>query len=834
MATSGRAPRLGRYERLKRDTSNFVTWLVNVSNEAGYVPPLPNAAAQASPYDISTREIEDRVAFLAEAGGLLYMPCGVVHATKRAITLREQVNAEFEQEEGLCTEANEGHAAFVRILKSSIETLSPLITRQVARRQGGDTLEPMEPFLNLLSNLTVNDYEEEEEEDVQDESHPTTPQVGQAPEYHPMLNESQERRVEWFCRIADIKERLNYLSGVWDRVWGGKFEWIVAGLLTDFALQHTVMQFDALVKNSGLDDKIFRAILNEPIWKRSVSTLERVLLQRRRRKGYLISLPYLKRTKGTSDKDISADCYLIQIMMDLGLDLVSLEWLRSFPQAVFDLAKGLRKSKWRYFHPGGKKEVWLEPPQPVSLDSISRALVEVLDGVDVELPSIVASEILQIMQPSDPRKSGRCLDTFLNWQHEFSRTLNEAGRAEFATTNDANVKDHVSALRKASTILSAWIGMWPVRQQKYISLRLLPTEHALCGTHREVLHNLRRAGMTAGQQHQLQLDQIDTPDHVGSSDMRKTYESAYITPSKDGDFFRRGNLLACSKPLIHLRVLKEEIFLAFANSSAEIFCMCHVINALSELGYLKGVWKKIQQAWELHMKTIFRGERPMNAGAAFTRFLLSSGIPFKEIVASQKLDPNVVSEMKKFHDGLESRIQTNKPARDLLPSPISQIIRHYFNDTNGELELIDYLHRIDVELEKATTDKLTKSEIDDSGFLPFLQRIELVLPQVLSEMDFNYVHLTLDCAKIFHEIDQALFARKLIQIPEGLPRNVPDSRYFGRGYRLTWFLLEELNDAEMFLNRAGKKKAAKTVKTPKVDVAVKILENHMASLGLET
>jgi hypothetical protein len=45
---------------------------------------------------------------------------------------------------------------------------------------------------------------------------------------------------------------------------------------------------------------------------------------------------------------------------------------------------------------------------------------------------------------------------------------------------------------------------------------------------------------------------------------------------------------------------------------------------------------------------------------------------------------------------------------------------------------------------------------------------------------------------------------------------------------------EELEDAEALLNRAGKEKGAKSVKTLKVDVAVKILENDIAGLESKT
>lgn len=76
------------------------------------------------------------------------------------------------------------------------------------------------------------------------------------------------------------------------------------------------------------------------------------------------------------------------------------------------------------------------------------------------------------------------------------------------------------------------------------------------------------------------------PDHAGNVEARRRYAEQFVMPRRTRTSYETTIRLCRSKPLLNALVLRNEIRVAFASCDWKLMSMCHLYNALRELGYL--------------------------------------------------------------------------------------------------------------------------------------------------------------------------------------------------------------------------------------------------------
>ena len=131
MATNDAA--MGSYQRYKKDTSTFVTWLSQAAHACGYLlPTVPsNSRVQqdsefpAAParFGFPVREILVQAKLVAESAiPALLPPSVILKVAKRAIATRKQATARFS---ALMVESptNDSHVFFTGVLEEALNVL---------------------------------------------------------------------------------------------------------------------------------------------------------------------------------------------------------------------------------------------------------------------------------------------------------------------------------------------------------------------------------------------------------------------------------------------------------------------------------------------------------------------------------------------------------------------------------------------------------------------------------------------------------------------------------------------------------------------------------------
>lgn len=76
------------------------------------------------------------------------------------------------------------------------------------------------------------------------------------------------------------------------------------------------------------------------------------------------------------------------------------------------------------------------------------------------------------------------------------------------------------------------------------------------------------------------------PDPAGTASARLQHSEQYVMPPEDSHVLRKNNPLISAKLALNLQFLQTEIDFEFGNDDCSLFLMCHLYNALQQLGYL--------------------------------------------------------------------------------------------------------------------------------------------------------------------------------------------------------------------------------------------------------
>jgi len=354
--------------------------------------------------------------------------------------------------------------------------------------------------------------------------------------------------------------------------------------------------------------------------------------------------------------------------------------------------------------------------------------------MSLRLVTLVGANILHTIRHRWGDKLQEVHDDMINTSIKFVHKIVVFIKAGYSVISS------VAAPSQDYTCLSAYICDCSLCGLRHEALRKIPTDHALCGIHREIWPS---CNMCMPREEEILARMEEVPDPAGDIETRQAYTKTFIMPPTDPDFLRINKPILCGKLLLNVQTAYHRQGIAIANGLNHIFPMAHLYNAMRQLGYLDQPWPAIDTIISLHIKPFFLGALPTDILSMLKRSLLASGrCSVSNIAAVNKFasDPN----------NTISRIGSKRKP-DLTLTPMLQILADYFTDEN----IPRALHRLDEEMvRQAGKAALPRSrsflDLDPIFFLEGLRRHLFVSQEHLR---VDYLDMTMTCNALFEEID---------------------------------------------------------------------------------
>jgi len=382
-----------------------------------------------------------------------------------------------------------------------------------------------------------------------------------------------------------------------------------------------------------------------------------------------------------------------------------------------------------------------------SLDGITDRISHAAFGGGLTFTAIIAADVLQNVWWDHRDHIGEPLAKLQQFAKEWSESP-----VILAEYEDALAGEEV--MEKLMTLMT-YIQCNPVQVERYKILRGIHPQHrvsALSGLHRDIWR-----GIDLSFADKVRVcDMFEhCPDDSGSIEAREEYAQSFITPPADSEFLRKSNPMMPGKLLLAALVLREEVRLIAASDDLELHSMCHLYNALRQLGYLDHSWQALDDFIDLHMPEIFGLERP-KADARFmlSRALMSFGVHPELIRRHRNRDQGRRSV--DFHN---SRRKRRDRQGGLLLSPFTLIVAGHIHSVNSLRGVVDKMDKYMVA--QAARDptgagksnkrkgKVMKSFTEELGPVAFLEEME----KHMRELDR---HFAIDTTELSHAA-RALF-----------------------------------------------------------------------------
>jgi hypothetical protein len=298
--------------------------------------------------------------------------------------------------------------------------------------------------------------------------------------------------------------------------------------------------------------------------------------------------------------------------------------------------------------------------------------------------------------------------------------------------------------------LLSWTVHWPGQWSRYQRFRKIGPGHhaaALEGFHREIWKYFRHPVKT---KERIYDSLEESPDAAGSAQARCQHAQHYIMSPEDSNFLRKHNPLMSGKLALNLQFLRTELRLGFANHYSGLFAMCHLYNALRQLGYLDEPWEALDTLISMHIKPLFLGDLPTGSATSMVnRAFLAFGCAPEVIRAhnseqSEGREKNVLRALNK----------RTKGKGKLTLTPTMANVADYMHDRQP---LRRTLLRIDAEMvaqqPPATKRTNTKSFLDDGDPIAFLERVRDHIAHFDQYFSMDYMEIMRICAGLFAKME---------------------------------------------------------------------------------
>ncbi|KAI4676776.1 uncharacterized protein J4E84_009370 [Alternaria hordeiaustralica] len=246
--------------------------------------------------------------------------------------------------------------------------------------------------------------------------------------------------------------------------------------------------------------------------------------------------------------------------------------------------------------------------------------------------------------------------------------------------------------------------------------------------------------LSVARKEQLIRSCVSIPDLAGTAEARLQFGEEHIIPSEDQDFLRKNNPLTPAKLALNLQFLRAEIGFDFANDDRSLFLMCHLYNALRQLGYLEVPWKTLDSLIDMHMKTIFLGALPTESAKQMSnRVLIALGCA-PELVRARNTGKGREATIKNL------AVLREKRSGALCFPPSMAIVADHLHDREP---LRRTLTRLDAEMvakhSRESKNSRIKSFLDEENPTTVLERLRNHVSDFPRYLALDCVELTRIC-----------------------------------------------------------------------------------------
>ncbi|KAI4939653.1 uncharacterized protein J4E92_000939 [Alternaria infectoria] len=748
---------MGRYARIKLQTNVAVTWLIETASEHGSnvqvggdtnsrasaaatptstsiktgrlkgkarkeakkkeqlqsQSPAPKIKASKTIYKVSTEEILRQARYLENLDQELVMSKPAWDAFKEAVRGRTEYATKFANKQP-DHEGNAGHVYFLDTLRQVVDMIGKVVRVQETsldnseRRQ--DTGLTLHNLFGVLRDVELTD-------DVQGTANlATSPDKGLAygtaatvpsARYEPAIDSDEESRLRWLCFKDDADSIISWVVNLWKQYFDHSEEDVsleTKSLLSDLALDLLYKIEDGMEHNN---DKVKEAMSKELAslsnWSSTVLALHDF-----RAATYEGLHKY---------KDfILFDARFIRYLIELQLEMT------------------LRSDLWEQNGPPPPHQRCISN---ASLDLVSRTIAgatrgsqhsiaaSLLDGIwglhspNAHEPFHYAARLAEVMY--DQSNHCRC-DGILYPERAKDKTL------EF-------------------NALLSWTFEWPGEILRYFDLRAIDSNHpaaALSGFHRDIWKHFDLS--MARKEHIIKAC-ASIPDPAGTAEARLQFGEEHVMPSEDPNFLRKNNPLTPAKLALNLQFLRAEIGFDFANDDLSLFLMCHLYNALRQLGYLDVPWEKLDSLIDMHIKTIFLGALPTESAKQMcNRASIAVGCA-PELVRAANTGKGRVATIKNMAVLKEKRFGA------LSFPPSMAIVADHLHDREP---LRRTLTRLDAEMvakhSKENRSSRVKSFLDEENPTAFLDRLRNHVADFPRYLALDCIELTRICGGLLRRL----------------------------------------------------------------------------------
>ena len=250
-----------------------------------------------------------------------------------------------------------------------------------------------------------------------------------------------------------------------------------------------------------------------------------------------------------------------------------------------------------------------------------------------------------------------------------------------------------------------------------------------------------------------------------------------IRPSKDLNFLFTTNPIYCGLVSFSILTDFEASGISLCNWHKSIWPTAHLYNALQQTSRISKTWPEMEELMDLHMDALFAGQLPLSAYEFFIRFALALGLSTSNFSRNPRNRTN--NDRIRFRQGANGT--------KLKVTEFSSIFRQYF-DKKTPLEIC--LIKLD-SLIRNPGPRASKKERDAWNRpltnLQFLAMLEAHLPQVTQRLQFDYITLTKQCAKLLKTIRQQLELKFQVTYPRIPTEDSADQT-------LTWVVMQILEE----------------------------------------
>ncbi|KAI4709472.1 hypothetical protein J4E89_005488 [Alternaria sp. Ai002NY15] len=759
---------MGRYARIKLQTNVAITWLIetafehgsnvqvggdtnsrasaaatptSISTKTGRLKgkarkeakkkeqlqsqaPAPKIKASKTIYKVSTEEILRQARYLENLDQELVMSKPAWDAFKEAVRGRTEYATKFANEQP-DHEGNSGHVYFLDTLRQVVDMIGKVVRVQEtsldnsAKRQ--DTGLTFHNLFDVLRDVELTDG-------VQGTANLTTPPneglaYGAAAavpsaRYEPAIDSDEESRLRWLCFKDDADSITSWVINLWKQYLDQSEEDVsleTTSLLSDLALDLLYKIEDDMEHNN---DNVSEAMLKELAslynWSSTALALFDFRVAAHEGRGYpaVVKLAHKRQPQlglGPYKDFILFDAKFVRYLTELQLEMT------------------LRFDGWEQNGPPPNAKRCLSN---ASLDLVSRTLA----GPSRRNQEAIAASLLEgiwgLHSPNvhEPFHRVARLANVISDQFDHCR----ADGISFPERSQDKIHEF-------NTLLS-WTIEWPGHIQRYMIFRAIDSNHpaaALSGFHRNIWKYL---DLSVARKEKLITSCVSIPDLAGTAEARLQFGEEHIIPSEDQDFLRKNNPLTPAKLALNLQFLRAEIGFDFANDDRSLFLMCHLYNALRQLGYLEVPWKTLDSLIDMHIKTMFLGALPMESAKQMSnRVLIALGCA-PELVRARNTGKGREATIKNL------AVLREKRSGALCFPPSMAIVADHLHDREP---LRRTLTRLDAEMvakhSRESKNSRIKSFLDEENPTTFLERLRNHISDFPRYLALDCVELTRIC-----------------------------------------------------------------------------------------